>query len=195
MTTAEKKEEIRARFRKLRSDYPKEDLPEAGRKATEQVVSFLSVHPAIRSIACYLSVRSELPTAPLVEACRDKGIRLALPAWNASTKQYDFCWYDRDAQLSLGPMKIPEPAAHKLAPLSGIGLFIVPGLVFSRDGGRLGYGGGWYDRLLEGRSADSLCAGYCLDLQISDTPLPAEPFDFPMDLLFTPTQTVRTFRP
>lgn len=191
MTTAEKKEEIRNRFRRLRSDFPKDDLPRAGHEATAQVVDFLSGRPEIRALACYVSVRSELPTAPLVEACRAKGLRVAIPAWNAASGKYDFCWYDVGEELVPGPMRIPEPATHTLAPLSEIGLFIVPGLVFSRDGGRLGYGGGWYDRLLEGRSPDSLCAGYCLDLQISGDSLPAEPFDLPMDLLFTPTRTIQ----
>lgn len=194
MTIAEDKEALRKRFRKLRADFPKDSLPDAGRKAAEQVVSFLALHPAIRAIACYLSVRSELPTGPLIEACRSRGIRVALPAWNATSGKYDFCWYDKGDGLSMGPMRIPEPGSHRAAPLPDLGLILVPGLVFSTEGKRIGYGGGWYDRLLEERTPENRCAGFCLDLQVSEHPLPTEPFDLPMNLLFTPTRTIRLAR-
>lgn len=194
MTIAEEKKAIRDDFRKRRAAFPEADLAEAGRLAAKQILDYLREHPGIRSIACYLSIRDELPTGPLIESCRAEGIRVALPAWDASAGRYVFCWYDESDELVLGPMRIPEPASRRIAPLPDLGLVLVPGLVFSTAGKRIGYGGGWYDRLLEERTSENLCAGFCLDLQIAGSTLPAEPFDLPMDLLFTPTRTILTAR-
>ena len=57
---------------------------------------------------------------------------------------------DLDAELRPGTWGIPEPvpARNRLAAPDGIDFVLVPGLVFDPDGGRIGYGAGYYDRLL-----------------------------------------------
>lgn len=68
----------------------------------------------------------------------------------------------------------PQPSFPEIAP-SELDLAIVPGVAFDRQGGRLGYGGGYYDRLLP--SLDCLVVGLCYGFQLFDTPLPLEAHD------------------
>ena len=73
-------------------------------------------------------------------------------------------------------MGILEPAGAEIVPPKDVGTWLVPGLAFTRDGKRLGYGGGWYDRLLAEASEDAPKYGIAHAFQILDD-LPSEPHD------------------
>ena len=66
---------------------------------------------------------------------------------------------------------------------------LVPGVAFDRDGRRLGYGGGYYDRLLPLLSRDATRIAGAFDLQIVDR-VPAGPHDVAVDAIVTETQTL-----
>ena len=59
-------------------------------------------------------------------------------------------------------------------------LLIVPGIVFDRQGFRIGFGGGYYDRFLEGQAIRTVSLAH--SMQIVDK-IPSEPFDVPVDRL------------
>jgi 5-formyltetrahydrofolate cyclo-ligase len=63
-------------------------------------------------------------------------------------------------------------------------LVLVPGLAFSRDGHRLGRGGGFYDRLLAGRARDAVKVGVCFALQLHDS-IPREAHDVVLDAVIS----------
>jgi 5-formyltetrahydrofolate cyclo-ligase len=65
-----------------------------------------------------------------------------------------------------------------------IDLIVVPGLAFSRDGHRLGRGGGFFDRLLAGPAAAAYKLGVCFDFQLLES-IPIEPHDIVMDTVVT----------
>jgi len=92
-----------------------------------------------------------------------------------------------ETPLRAGPFGIREPDPT-LTPEAEdpalLDLVIVPGLVFSERGGRIGYGGGYYDRFLPRTRPD------CLRVVVAPSPLvvpdlPADPWDAPVDLLVT----------
>ena len=60
--------------------------------------------------------------------------------------------------------------------------WLIPGLAFTRDGGRLGYGGGWYDRLLKRAAKRAPKIGIAHGFQIVDE-LPTEPHDIRLTLV------------
>ena len=81
-----------------------------------------------------------------------------------------------------------EPAAGSPGPdAASLELVVVPGIAFDRAGGRLGFGGGYYDRLLEG-SPDT-CARMALayDLQVVDE-VPMGGGDERVSVIVTPTE-------
>lgn len=72
-------------------------------------------------------------------------------------------------------------------------ILIVPLVAFTRSGGRLGYGGGFYDRTLEGLRAKraTLAIGFAFAAQEA-TDLPLEPTDQTLDLIVTETEIIDT---
>lgn len=88
--------------------------------------------------------------------------------------------------LTPGMMGILEPyfSQHPEQAVEGIDLFLCPGLAFTREGLRLGQGGGFYDRILSQKNKTTRVVGICLERQVLDN-LPCEPHDMNMDYLLT----------
>ena len=126
--------------------------------------------------AVYLATSDEIDLSAYITHMLWCDVRLVAPRWNGET--YELAVLNGlDAQcLRRGPMGIMEPVDAEIVPAKDVSLWIVPGLAFTRDGGRLGYGGGWYDRLLAAASKDSAKLGVAYSFQIVDA-LPAEPHD------------------
>ena len=77
----------------------------------------------------------------------------------------------------------PDPAKSRKIPLDSIRVFLLPGRAFDRQGARLGRGGGFYDRVLEG--SRQLKIGLAWDIQIHIEDLPRESHDAAMDAIIT----------
>lgn len=97
-----------------------------------------------------------------------------------------------ETPLRSGPFGIREPDPERVAEAEpdALDLVLVPGLVFSERGGRIGYGGGYYDRFLPRTRPD------CLRVVVTPSALvvpalPADPWDAPLDLLVTERGVVR----
>ncbi|MFN5191723.1 MAG: 5-formyltetrahydrofolate cyclo-ligase, partial [Burkholderiales bacterium] len=83
---------------------------------------------------------------------------------------------------------IREPLASCAAvQLDIVDLLLVPGVAFDRRGHRLGYGKGYYDRLLPARRPAALLAALAFDCQLVDE-VPVSEHDVSIDLLITPSQ-------
>ena len=128
---------------------------------------------------CYLSVRSEADTRTFLRWMLAEGLPAAVP--KVSGKQMEFLRLLPETPFVPGCFGIPEPAGGM--PVQEPGLMILPGLAFDRKGRRLGYGGGYYDRYLEGKK-DFLKIGLCYSFQILEK-IAAEDYDIPADGLVT----------
>jgi 5-formyltetrahydrofolate cyclo-ligase len=107
------------------------------------------------------------------------------PRWNGAA--YELARLEGlDAPyLRRGPMGIREPreAAPAVSP-QAVRLWLIPGLAFTVRGDRLGYGGGWYDRLLGQADPSARRVGLAHPFQIVET-LPVEPHDWRLtDVIF-----------
>ena len=107
----------------------------------------------------------------LLRATLAAGKRLALPRVNRARHELDlYLVTDPARQLAPGTWGIPEPdpAQCPLVPLPEIGCVIAPGVAFDPWGGRTGYGGGYYDRLLNALSPAQarVCLGLAFEVQI-----------------------------
>lgn len=146
MDVATAKQALRARMRAALTA-----LPPARRALQEELVTAaIQDDPAWRNastVLLYRSVGTELSTVGLANAAWRMGKRVAFPRQTPDGLQLHVV--DAWSQFVPGRHGIPEPAAAAppISP-SDVALAIVPGVAFDPAGGRLGRGGGDYDRLL-----------------------------------------------
>jgi len=89
-----------------------------------------------------------------------------------------------------GKFKIPEPKLHlQRAAASEVDLALVPGVAFAKSGHRIGYGKGFYDRLIKKIKGPKI--GIAYDFQMVEN-IPAEKHDTPMDIIVTEKRILRT---
>lgn len=126
--------------------------------------------------AIYLATPREIDLTTLIESLWAAECPVFAPAWDGES--YVLARYARGTGLVAGPMGVLEPAACDRGVLPPVPkIWIVPGLAFTRGGARLGYGGGWYDRLLASATQSSAVAlGVAYPFQLLDE-LPSEPHD------------------
>lgn len=100
-----------------------------------------------------------------------------------------------DTWLQPGHFGVPEPppsAATAAGPVPPLDLVLLPGLVFDRQGGRIGWGKAYYDRFLATVRPQPVTAGIGYDFQVLDQALPLQPHDVRLDWLITPSGIIRT---
>lgn len=130
---------------------------------------------AARTVMWYLHCRSEVRTLPAVATELKSGKLIVIPYCtvdNEGHKQLGLWQLEAVDELQPGMWNILEPPrARWLEPAKQVGadeldVVIVPGVAFDRQGGRLGNGAGYYDRLLEKVRADAVLAAVCYEEQL-----------------------------
>lgn len=171
--------------------------PEIRERAGELLArSFPFSHPALahaRAVAGYLPLPAELSPIPLMAVLHAAGRTVSVPAWDATAGGYIFRRWTPDSALATGPMHVPQPVSGESVPFESVDAILVPGLAFDRRGNRLGFGAGWYDRMLARCRPDAAFVGVAFDEQLFDA-VPAEPHDIPMSWLATPGAVLATGR-
>jgi 5-formyltetrahydrofolate cyclo-ligase len=167
------KAELRARMRALRKM----------QRGIPILKPFLHALPAWRGatrVGCYCAVRGEFGVESAILDARVRGVEVALPRVQGDR----LCFHLWDGSpLVPGSFGIPEPAAGlPLVSASELDVILVPGLAFDAAGGRLGNGGGFYDRVLA--EPRGLAVGTCWSAQVVDA-VPMDPWDQHVDALLT----------
>ena len=142
----------------------------------------------------YVNFRSEVETLKLIEKCLASAIRVAVPLVDAAAvRMLPFLIEDPRKDLAPGYYDIPEPDPDKCRRLDPVEIdaAVIPGSVFDARGGRLGYGGGYYDRFLVNDAPQARRIGFAFELQVVDA-VPVEPHDQPLDILITEERIVNT---
>ena len=127
-------------------------------------------------LAVYLASQDEINIDPYVEYMLRARVEVVAPRWNGKTYELAKLKGLDEGNLRRGPMGIREPVDADIVEPQKVSAWIVPGLAFTRGGKRLGYGGGWYDRLLASAPKGSIKIGVAYSFQIVDD-LPSEPHD------------------
>lgn len=183
------REELRRTLREQRAALPDEHV----RAASAAVVAALELVPAIaraRAVALYAAVRGEVDPERLAPTLQARGAAVAYPrVVTVEPPTLAFLRVDDAARLAAGQFGILEPPADA-APLDALDVILVPGVAFARDGHRLGFGRGYYDRALAARPR-ALRIGLCHPFQLVDR-LPSHSGDEPVDLVLTPRERVPT---
>lgn len=175
----------------------REQLPADLRAAhSEAITAQLLLMPEYRqaeTVLGYMNFGAEYASERWVDQTLAEGKRLALPKVNHHTNHLDLYWVDDpENQLAPGLWKIREPVVErcrKLALDEGIEFALLPGVAFTRSGVRLGYGGGFYDKLLASMAKRPVLVAAAFSLQVVDL-LPQEANDINVDWLATEQETI-----
>jgi 5-formyltetrahydrofolate cyclo-ligase len=140
----------------------------------------------------YVNFRSELETLELIHLCLSQGKRVVVPLVDASAvSMIPLQIQDPEKDLVPGYYGIPEPDPQKSLRVAAreIDAAIIPGSVFDINGGRLGYGGGYYDRFLVNDAPQAKRVGFAFEMQVIEN-VPVQPHDQPLDILITEKRIV-----
>lgn len=133
-------------------------------------------------VALYSPILNEVFTEEIFHEALRQGKTVAYP--RVRGERLDFVSVASPSELSPGAFGVLEPTGTMLLPSNALDLVLVPGVAFDVEGNRLGYGKGFYDRVLYGAGRPALSVGLCFELQLVEG-LPVEDHDACLDLLIT----------
>ena len=157
--------------------------------ASEAIATRVAAFPEYASSAAVLLTlpfRSEWDTLALVRAALAAGKTVAVPRVDKASRMLELhAIADPQADIVASDQGIPEPRpACPRVPRDAIDFVLVPGVAFDLAGRRLGYGGGYYDRLLPLLSPRALRVAGAFEIQLVDR-VPAAPHDLAVDAIVT----------
>lgn len=117
----------------------------------------------VNYLHCFISIErfNEIDTKPIFEKLWQDfpKIQTVVPRVDAETNEITNLKFGRDTQLSRNSWGIEEPSHHEYVDADRIDIVLVPGLCFDRQGHRVGYGKGFYDRFLKRCRPDCVTIG------------------------------------
>lgn len=179
---AERKRALRAQMKGVRATLTGQGLDDAAAAVAQRVIALPELAEP-RLVGCYLSIRRELPTGPVLAALQAAGHAIAVPRV-VDRHHIEFRAY----VLPLVPDAAGIPTSDGPV-VDGADVVLCPGLAFDLRGGRLGYGAGYYDRWLADHPG-AQPIGLAIDAAVVDD-VPMGPDDRPMIAIVTPTRVVR----
>lgn len=139
-------------------------------------------------VLAYMNFGSEFEADGFARRVLEDGKSLALPKLKTDRSGLDLHVVSDMGDLEVGLWGIREPRGGDLVEdFSLVDFILVPGVAFSRDGDRLGYGGGFYDRLLVNKRSDAASVAAAFSFQVVEQ-IPVEENDIPVDGIATDTE-------
>jgi len=185
------KDEIREEMREKRKAVTQEVRREAGKEVAQKLVeSDIRLVLQAWRISIYLSTPHEIPTRYIARVIFEAGREIAVPYWSQSNKKYKLSLMGPTTKLITGKMGIREPKERLPTLPLDVDAFIIPGLAFDAQGGRLGFGAGIYDDILSQARRGAPKIALCYDWQVLEEPLPLEPHDIRMDWIVTDKRVI-----
>jgi len=175
------KEKLRARCRQARDDLGGEYRDQASEHICERIREW----PGFATtdvVFTYLPMRGEVDLRPLIAAAPH--LHWAIPrVVDSPLRHLVFHKYDPEHLVPHRYGMLEPEAALPVVEPDNADLILVPGLGFTRQGFRLGYGGGYYDRLLSA-PGHAPTLGACFQAMLLDA-IPLEDHDMPIDFVVT----------
>jgi 5-formyltetrahydrofolate cyclo-ligase len=165
--------------------------PEEHRHSKSELIAShlysLPEYDSAGTILFYVSIGSEVKTHDMIAHALRQGKRVCVPVTGKEAHEITPCELGSPGALSKGAFGIPEPIDRKPVALSEIDLVIVPGVAFDEAGNRLGYGMGYYDKLLSRVKAPAIALSFELQLLPS---IPAESHDVRVSKIVTEKRVI-----
>ncbi len=192
MSTQTMKRAIRQRIIADREQLPANLRAQFSSGISQRILQML-VYQAARTVLGYMSFGAEFVSDSLMQQVLADGKQLLLPKVNPDTKELDlYRVTDLQHDLAPGMWGIREPLAEqcvRVDTLEEVDFALLPGVAFGRDGARLGYGGGFYDKLLAHLTHRPALVAAAYTMQIV-AGIPQEATDRKVEWLVTEIETI-----
>jgi len=180
------KSNLRAEFLTKRKQLSAKVVQEQSQLTTMVLTNFLTTIPFTK-IAFYLPIQNEIDLTSAIISQLQLQKQIYIPRFLTQTSTYEMAQISNlDTDLILGKYKVRE--ANKNIPtlfdVSKIEIWLVPGIVFDQQGHRIGFGKGYYDKLLANSSQNSIKIGIAYPWQVLDQ-IPFNSTDISMTTLIT----------
>ena len=153
------------------------------------IIKKIAALPAFKKaehVLFYMPIHGEVDLGSLFTKYQ-KSKKFILPRVIKGSPKLELFYIETLDHLEKGSFNILEPKSHlKKAKLKDVDLALIPGVVFSNNGHRIGYGKGYYDRLLKKAACAKIGVAY--EFQIVKN-IQGEKHDTPMDMIITETKT------
>ncbi len=190
---AEKKKSMRSAYLKKRNEM----TPEKRVAASEKIKAWVFANKRFKTaktIFVYASCKSEVETKEIIRGALRMGKRVAVP--KVTGAEMDFYEITSWEELFPGYQGILEPQTDGKEPVLPVDsdVMLLPGVAFDRSGGRIGYGGGYYDRYWNRINSTYGSKPYLMALafvcQICPGKIPAEEHDKKMNCILTERRVI-----
>ena len=170
------KKELRRQIREKKRAMTEAQIVAASERLGELFLN-CPEYQAAKTIYGYLPYNQEVRTVPMLEQAMKDGKRVAVPKCYGD--QMRFIYMEDLSLVENGYANIPEPIADEPVADDPTALVLMPGLAFTEEGNRMGYGGGFYDKFLAAEPNHPTVA-LCYDFQMVDY-IPTDDYDIPVD--------------
>lgn len=172
------KKTLRAAIRQQKRAMTEEEIVTKSQKLCELLME-TDLYKNAKTFYGYLPYNQEVRTTPMLEQALREGKRIAVPkCYGAEMK---FIYLDDLTKVEKGYANIPEPIEDGPIADDPTALVLMPGMAFDREGHRIGYGGGFYDKFLA-QEPNHPTVALCYDFQMLPH-LETEEYDIPVDLV------------
>lgn len=176
------KETLRREYRQARLQQNADERRRRSDDITRRVLHRPEL-AAARAVFCYVANWGEVETDGIIASMLDRGIQVLVPQPDVrALPEHGFHRAQWDEQG-----KIRTIADADAVEVGQLDIIFVPAIVWDRVGHRIGFGGGYFDRLLAARRPDCVTIGLGFEFQVIENELPADPWDQPVDFLVTET--------
>lgn len=175
------KDELRAEMKAKRKGLSRSEIEEK----SARICALVTGSDAYKSADCicvYMAAFNEPRTMGIIERALSDGKRVCVPVTDAQSKTLTLSYINAADTLVRGAYGILEPSVINRADVKEVALTLVPGIAFDGNGNRIGFGEGYYDKLLSGTHRKK--AGICYEFQVCGG-ICADEYDVPMDMIIT----------
>lgn len=181
------KRRLRAEVLARRNSLAPEERERLGALLLERLFALQEIANA-GTVMGFLSFGSEVATDPIVERLHREGRRVAVPA--IAEHEIEAVGFAPGDPVSVASFGAREPLSRDALDPASIDVVLVPAVAFDRNGFRVGYGGGFYDRFLPRTGPDAFHIGICFSVQLAEA-VPRGAMDVPVDAVVTESETLR----
>jgi 5-formyltetrahydrofolate cyclo-ligase len=191
MSIRERKRHIRRSILAVRRGLSEEECLARSRRVWERVAA-LACYQRARVVLAYMAFDREVLTDGLIRQATASGKQIVLPRVQTDRQEmalYSIDDLERDVAPGYHGILEPHPQSTRLVAPARLDLALVPGVAFDLRGGRLGFGIGFYDRLLSQLLRDIPTVGLAFDFQIIPR-LPSQPHDIMLGAIVTESRVM-----